>query len=156
FFYMMKGDMRLVVAERGQFRDIRIREGEVFLLPARIPHSPQRISDTLGLVIERERSSQELDCLRYYVDDSDEILYEKWFHCENLEKLGPLIKEYFNSEAYKTGKPIPGSILENKPIKQDFERNLGEPFSLQDWLNHHKEVIDINGKKELFEGFVSR
>lgn len=156
FFYMMKGNMRLVVQERGQFRDIKIREGEVFLLPARIPHSPQRISDTIGLVIERERSSYETDLLRYYVDGSDEILYEKWFHCENLEELGPLIKEYFNSEAYKTGKPIPGSILEDKPIKQDTERNLGEPFSLQDWLDRHREAIDINGKKKLFEGFVSR
>ncbi|GFY48585.1 3-hydroxyanthranilate 3,4-dioxygenase [Trichonephila inaurata madagascariensis] len=111
---MLKGDMRLVVSERGKFRDIKIREGEVFLLPARIPHSPQRISDTIGLVIERERSWQEQDCLRYYVDDSDEILYEKWFHCENLEELGPLIKEYFNSEAYKTGKPIPGNIYVSK------------------------------------------
>ncbi|GFY74060.1 3-hydroxyanthranilate 3,4-dioxygenase [Trichonephila inaurata madagascariensis] len=48
------------------------------------------------------------------------------------------------------------SILEDKPIKQDFERNLGEPFSLQDWLDRHREVIDMNGKKKLFEGFVSR
>ncbi|GFT05220.1 3-hydroxyanthranilate 3,4-dioxygenase, partial [Nephila pilipes] len=129
----------------------------VFLLPARIPHSPQRIADTIGLVIERERTTKEMDCLRYYVDGSDEILYEKWFHCENLEELGPLIKEYFNSEAYKTGKPVPGSIMENKPIKQDFERDLGSSFSLQDWLDRYSEVIDIKGKRKLFEGnFASR
>ncbi|GBL86780.1 3-hydroxyanthranilate 3,4-dioxygenase [Araneus ventricosus] len=157
FFYMLKGDMRLVVHEQGSFRDIKISEGEVFMLPARVPHSPQRIADTIGLVIERERAPKETDLLRYYIDGTDEILYEKWFHCENLEELGPLIKEYFNSEAYKTGKPIPGSLLEDKPIKQDFERKLGDPFSLQNWLDRHKETLDKEGKKKLFDGqYVSR
>ncbi|XP_055940275.1 3-hydroxyanthranilate 3,4-dioxygenase-like [Argiope bruennichi] len=157
FFYMLKGDMRLVVHEKGRFRDIKIREGEVFLLPSRIPHSPQRIADTIGLVIERERAPNETDLLRYYIDGTDDILYEKWFRCENLEELGPLIKEYFNSEAYKTGKPIPGSLLEDKPIKQDFERNLGDPFSLQEWLESNKEILDKEGKKKLFDGhYVSR
>ncbi|CAL1286253.1 unnamed protein product [Larinioides sclopetarius] len=157
FFYMLKGDMRLVVYEQNHFRDIKIREGEVFMLPARVPHSPQRIADTIGLVIERERAPNETDLLRYYIDGTDKILYEKWFHCENLEELGPLIKEYFNSEAFKTGKPIPGSLLEDKPIKQDFERKLGDPFSLQKWLDRHEEILDKEGKKKLFDGqYVSR
>ncbi|GIY85583.1 3-hydroxyanthranilate 3,4-dioxygenase [Caerostris extrusa] len=129
----------------------------VFLLPARIPHSPQRSADTLGLVIERERSSSETDLLRYYVDGSDEILYEKWFHCENLEELGPLIKEYFNSEAHKTGRPIPGSLLKDKLIKQDFNRRLDDPFPLRNWLKVNEEILDREGKKRLFEGnYVSR
>ncbi|GIY12599.1 3-hydroxyanthranilate 3,4-dioxygenase [Caerostris darwini] len=138
FFYMLKGDMRLVVAEKGQFRDIKIREGEVFLLPA-------------------QRSSSETDLLRYYIDGSDEILYEKWFHCENLEELGPLIKEYFNSEAHKTGRPIPGSLLKDKLIKQDFNRRLDDPFPLRNWLKNNEEILDREGKKRLFEGnYVSR
>ncbi|KAF8793035.1 3-hydroxyanthranilate 3 like protein [Argiope bruennichi] len=111
-------------------KDFHMEEGEEDVLLDKIfineiPHSPQRIADTIGLVIERERAPNETDLLRYYIDGTDEILYEKWFRCENLEELGPLIKEYFNSEAYKTGKPIAGSLLEDKPIKQDFKRNLG-------------------------------
>jgi 3-hydroxyanthranilate 3,4-dioxygenase len=38
---MVKGDMTLPIFERGRFRTVEIKEGEVFLLPACIPHSPQ-------------------------------------------------------------------------------------------------------------------
>ena len=41
FFYMLKGDMQLNIIERGVHKHIPIREGEMFMLPARIPHSPQ-------------------------------------------------------------------------------------------------------------------
>ncbi|KAG8186649.1 hypothetical protein JTE90_014725 [Oedothorax gibbosus] len=157
FFYMLKGDMRLVVVERGQFKDVIIKEGEVFLLPACIPHSPQRSSNTMGLVIERERQKSEFDCIRYYVENSEEILYEKWFYCESLEAFGPLIKEYFESEAYRTGKPLPGSISSDKPLKQDFHRKLDQPFSLRKWLEQNKTEIDTLKKKTLFgENYVSR
>lgn len=64
-FYQLKGDMILKVREQNRFKDIHIREGEIFLLPGKIPHSPQRFSDTIGLVIERRRLKDvEYDCLR--------------------------------------------------------------------------------------------
>jgi len=36
----------------------------MFLLPGRIPHSPQRVANTVGLVIERRRAASEIDGLR--------------------------------------------------------------------------------------------
>lgn len=48
FFYQLKGDMCLNVVERGVHKTIDIKEGEAFLLPARIPHSPQRKANTMG------------------------------------------------------------------------------------------------------------
>lgn len=48
FFFMIKGDMCLKVVENNMHKDIIIREGEAFLLPARIPHSPQRRANTIG------------------------------------------------------------------------------------------------------------
>eukprot|EP00795_Rhopilema_esculentum_P003268 gene3268-1597_t len=93
-FYMLKGDMCLKIKERGQPKDIIIKEGQVFVLPSRIPHSPQRMENTIGLVIERERLEEESDGLRYYCEDGVTVLFEKWFRCSDLVKdLPPIIKE---------------------------------------------------------------
>ncbi|XP_062065331.1 3-hydroxyanthranilate 3,4-dioxygenase isoform X2 [Lepus europaeus] len=109
-FYQLEGDMVLRVLEGGQHRDVVIRQGEIFLLPARVPHSPQRFANTVGLVIERRRLETELDGLRYYVEDSLDVLYEKWFYCKDLgTQLVPIIQEFFRSEQYRTGKPIPAA-----------------------------------------------
>ena len=54
FFYQVEGDIVLKVIEDGKPRDIPIRQGEIFLLPPRVPHSPQRPANTTGLVIERK------------------------------------------------------------------------------------------------------
>lgn len=50
FFYMVKGDMNLRIIEKGKPKDVIIKEGEVFVLPSRIQHSPQRKENTVGLV----------------------------------------------------------------------------------------------------------
>ena len=51
FFYMRKGDMTLKIVEKGKPKDVHIKEGQVFLLPARIPHSPQRQVNTVKIYI---------------------------------------------------------------------------------------------------------
>ncbi|XP_037776591.1 3-hydroxyanthranilate 3,4-dioxygenase-like [Penaeus monodon] len=142
FFYMAKGDMNLITLTNGAFKDVIIKEGEVFLLPGKIPHSPQRFAETIGLVIERERMKTELDGLRYYVEGTTESLFERWFYCEDLgTQLGPIIKEYFASEQHKTGKPIPGTIPENPPFLPDAARKLEDPFPLAKWLTKHSAEV---------------
>jgi len=66
FFYQLKGDMVLKVVDGGQFYDVPIREGEVLLLPAHVPHSPQRPQpDSIGLVVEAARPGK-LDGFNWY------------------------------------------------------------------------------------------
>ena len=55
FFYQLEGEMVLKIQEDGRARDIPLRAGEVFYLPPRTPHSPQRGPESIGLVIERRR-----------------------------------------------------------------------------------------------------
>ncbi|MCY4439266.1 MAG: 3-hydroxyanthranilate 3,4-dioxygenase, partial [Deltaproteobacteria bacterium] len=77
FFYQLEGDMTLRIMEDGAPRDVPIRAGEIFLLPPKVPHSPQRRPDTVGLVIERQRRDGELDLFQWYCDDCHKKIYEE-------------------------------------------------------------------------------
>ncbi|KAM3929957.1 3-hydroxyanthranilate 3,4-dioxygenase isoform 2-T2 [Leptodactylus fuscus] len=150
-FYQWEGDMCLKILENGQHKDIYIKEGEMFLLPARIPHSPQRFAHTVGLVFERRRSETEKDGLRFYVENSTEVLFERWFHCEDLgTQLVPVIAEFFNSKQYKTGKPDPDQIPEKMPFQLNTEKVM-EPFSFQSWLDSHRPEIEKKKQVDLFK-----
>ncbi|KAK3715076.1 hypothetical protein QZH41_012135 [Actinostola sp. cb2023] len=148
-FFQVKGDMILKVLEKGVPKEIPIKEGEMFLLPSRIHHSPQRFEDTVGLVIERERLKEEFDGLRYFCEDGLSVLWEKWFHCEDLgTQLGPIIKEYFASEQHKTGVSDPENIWKEPPLEVDTETELNPPFSLKQWLKDNKSDYE-SGKKAI-------
>jgi len=102
FFYQVEGDMVLRIAEVDGLRDITIAEGEVFLLPPRIPHSPQRRADTVGLVIERQRRPGELDGLLWYCERCENRLYEEYFELTDIEtQFTPVFERYFGNEALR-------------------------------------------------------
>jgi len=131
-FYMLEGDMVLRVEERGVLRDIRIREGEMFLLPGNIPHSPQRLAGSVGLVIERARVPGEVDGLRWYREGGGGVLYEETFACTNLgTQLGPVIARFKASQEAATGVPRPG--LPPSPLPQDTTTLLPPPTPLASW-----------------------
>ncbi len=103
FFYQIEGDITLRIIENGTPRDVPIREGEMFLLPAGIPHSPQRPANTVGLVIERQRSASEKDHLRWYCEQCGEVLHDAEFQLVDLGKqLKPLIQDFYASESTRT------------------------------------------------------
>lgn len=56
WFYQIKGDMMLKIADGGQIHDVPVREGEVFMLPPHTIHAPQRPQEgSLGIVVEAPR-----------------------------------------------------------------------------------------------------
>ena len=103
FFYQLEGDMILKIIESEKFKDVPIREGDIFLLPPNIPHSPQRFTDTVGLVIERQRKTGELDGFRWYCDSCETLLYEKFIQLTDIvTQLPPLFENYWSEESNRT------------------------------------------------------
>ena len=95
FFYQLEGEMVLKVQEDGRARDIPIRAGEIFYLPPRVPHSPQRMADSIGLVIERKRVAGEKDGLLWFCASCNHKLYEEFFVLNNIETDFPAVFEHF-------------------------------------------------------------
>lgn len=156
FFFQMKGNMELPTIQQGKRVLVKINEGQVFLLPSRIPHSPQRPEEgSFGLVIERERESQEPDGLRWYTDfdTCDTVLYEKYFDCHDLGRdLVPVVVAYKASEEYASMQPSDSSVCQNPPFQQDTETLVPSPFSLQDWVAEHETELQSGQTLNLFEG----
>lgn len=81
-FMQIEGDMLLRVVDDGAFRDIRICAGDIFLLPANVPHSPRRPPNTVGLVVERKRGQEphEDDSTRWYCERCTNVIREVRFN----------------------------------------------------------------------------
>ena len=95
FFYQIEGAMTLRIQENGVVRDIPISAGEVFYLPPRTPHSPQRTAGSIGLVIERRRLAHEQDGLLWFCERCNHPLYEEFFHLVDIESDFPKVFEHF-------------------------------------------------------------
>ena len=105
FFYQLKGNMVLRIMKSGKLEDIHIKEGEIFLLPPKIPHSPQRFEDTVGLVVERKRHAEELDGFQWYCDECNALLYEKYISLTDIvAQLPPLFEAFWEDEDGRTCK----------------------------------------------------
>jgi len=103
-FYQIEGDITVRIQEDGKPKDIIIREGEMFLLPANIPHSPMRGPNTVGLVIELVRKGRDLeDGLMWFCDSCNHSLKTYKFKLDNIEKdFISRFKEYYKSEKMRT------------------------------------------------------
>ena len=98
FFYQLEGEMLLRTIQDDKRVDITIGEGDVLLLPPRVPHSPQRFADTIGLVVERKRLPQELDGFIWYCDNCDSKLYEEYLYVDDIVgQLPPVFERFYSS-----------------------------------------------------------
>ena len=89
----------------GKPKDVAINEGDIFLLPPRILHSPQRYANTIGLVVERRRKSGELDCFKWFCDECHTLLHEEFVQLTNIVKqLPPIFEAFWASEEHRTCK----------------------------------------------------
>ena len=104
FFYQIEGNMVLRTIQDGKIVDVPIREGEIFLLPPHVRHSPQRPeAGSIGLVIERKRLAHEDDALMWFCVSCNHKLYEESFHLVDIEQdFFRVFERFYRDDALRT------------------------------------------------------
>ncbi|WP_176955957.1 3-hydroxyanthranilate 3,4-dioxygenase [Catalinimonas alkaloidigena] len=102
-FYQLEGDITLKIIEDGKPVDITIRQGDMFLLPPEVPHSPRRPANTIGLVIERYRKPDEMDGFMWFCEHCGNKLYEEFIPVSDIVgQLPKVMNAFFSSETLRT------------------------------------------------------
>ncbi len=110
-FYQLEGDIVLRIEEDGKIVDIPIKEGEMFLLPPKVPHSPQRGANTVGLVIEKVRREDEMDGFVWFCDNCHSKLHDQYFKLTDIVKqFPPIMKDFYADEHKRTCKKC-GTVM---------------------------------------------
>jgi 3-hydroxyanthranilate 3,4-dioxygenase len=100
-FYQLEGEMLLKTVQDGKIVEIPIREGEMMLLPPKVPHSPQRFANTVGLVIERRRRADEQDGFMWFCERCGHKLYEEYLHVQDIvAQLPPIFERFYSDPAH--------------------------------------------------------
>lgn len=103
FYYQLEGDIVLKVLDEGRFSDLPIREGAIFLLPPKVPHSPQRPAGTVGLVIERRRREGELDGFIWFCPHCQIRMHAEFIPLQDIvEDLPPVFERFYTSAERST------------------------------------------------------
>jgi 3-hydroxyanthranilate 3,4-dioxygenase len=112
FFYQIEGDITLKVVDEGEVKEVQIKEGEMFLLPARMPHSPRRPANTIGLVFERYRRAGEKDGFIWHCENCGNKLYEEFAEITDIVNQLPPIMERFWSNPEHTKCKKCGTVMQ--------------------------------------------
>ena len=115
-YYQIEGDIVVKIIEDGVPRDIHINEGDIFLLPPKTPHSPQRGPGTVGLVIEKVRENEE-DGFLWYCENCGNKLYEEHLNVSNIVTQLPPVMTGFYTDDHKRTCSKCGSVM-SEPVKK--------------------------------------
>lgn len=115
-YFQVEGNIVLKIIENGQPRDIAINEGDMFLLPPKTPHSPQRGAGTVGLVIEKVRE-EEQDGFLWFCENCGNKIYEEHLHVSDIVNQLPPVMEGFYSDEQKRTCDKCGAVM-SPPVKK--------------------------------------
>lgn len=104
WFYQIRGNMQVNIVEDGTPKTVHIREGEVWLLPGNLPHSPQRPeAGSIGIVIERIRKEGTLEKFQWYCPNCGERVHEVELQVRNIvDDLPPVFEAFYDNEQART------------------------------------------------------
>jgi len=116
FFYQLEGDVIVQVQMDGKAVEVPIKEGDIFLLPPKVPHNPRRFKDTMGLVIERKRRENEKDGLMWFCEQCNHKLYDEYFTLTDIaNQFQAVFEKFYNSKDLRTCKKC-GHVMEPPPV----------------------------------------
>lgn len=103
-FYQLEGKIEVHIQENGHKKTMALGPGDMYLHPAKVPHSPVRHPGSIGLVIERKRTDVPgKDGLLWFCDQCNHKLYEVYFPLADIEKdFLPHFTHFYNSKALRT------------------------------------------------------
>ncbi len=112
-FYQLEGSIKVIIQENGQRKEITMNAGDMYLNPAKIPHSPVRSADSIGLVIERKRAGKGFtDGLLWFCENCNHKLHEVYFELHNIEKdFLPHFQHFYNSNELRSCQKC-GTVME--------------------------------------------
>ncbi len=116
FFYQLEGDIIVQIQEEGKAVEVPIKEGDIFLLPAKVPHNPRRGANTIGLVMERRRREDEKDGLLWFCENCNESLHKAYFKLTDIQsQFQTEFKRFYEDKNLRTCKSC-GHVMEPPPV----------------------------------------
>ncbi len=103
-FYQLEGEIEVHVQEDGHKKTMKLSAGDMYLHPAKVPHSPVRKENSIGLVVERKRKDLPMnDGLLWYCDNCNHKLHEVYFPLNDIEKdFLKHFKDFYGDEDLRT------------------------------------------------------
>lgn len=116
FFYQLEGDVVVKIQENGKAVEVPIKEGDIFLLPPKVPHNPIRFKNTVGLVLERKRREGEKDGLLWFCEKCNSKLFDEYFQLTDItSQFQDVFTKFYNSIELRTCKTC-GHVMEPPPV----------------------------------------
>lgn len=103
-FYQLEGKITIYIQEDGIKKEMKLSAGDMYLHPAKVPHSPSRTPNSIGLVIEKKRNHSPLkDGLLWFCDNCNHKLHEVYFELQNIESdFQHHFKNFYGSKKLRT------------------------------------------------------
>jgi len=110
-YYQLEGSITIKIQEDGKAVSIPLNAGDMFLLPGGVPHCPIRTENSIGLVIELKRETED-DGLMWFCEKCNHKLHEYKFHLDDIEKdFIPRFRDFYGSLVLRTCKNC-GTVME--------------------------------------------
>lgn len=119
-FYQLEGSITVYIQENGEKKAMTLQAGDIYLHPAKVPHSPVRTENSVGLVIERKRAGKGFtDGLLWFCDQCNNKLHEVYFELHDIEQdFLSHFRAFYASETMRTCTKC-GTVMERLPAFSD-------------------------------------